>query len=127
MWRRLAFAAARENLHAAARDGIGAQLLWPGRGQVAAVRELVLERAAAAGRGGPGPLAHRPARARPVPGHHRGRGPRTGRNGAVWQLEQVRHLEERRGLNRGEALAAMVPRYAELARDGDPVHTWPVG
>jgi hypothetical protein len=125
VWRRLSFAAARNNLHAAARDGIGAKLLWPGRGQVAAT-DLVLEELlplAAAGldrwRIDPGErdayLGIIEARAL------------TGRNGAVWQLEQVQYLQERRRLDRSAALAAMVPRYAELALAGDPVHTWPVG
>jgi hypothetical protein len=52
---------------------------------------------------------------------------RTGRNGAVWQIEQVEYLQEQRGLDRGKALETMVTRYAELSRGGDPVHTWPVG
>lgn len=124
VWRRLSFAAARNNLHAAARDGIGARLLWPGRGEIAAsdlvLRELLPLAAQGLERWRIDPLERDlylgiiEARAR------------TGRNGATWQIDQVRHLEERRGLDRASALAAMVPRYAELARAGEPVHTWPV-
>jgi hypothetical protein len=52
---------------------------------------------------------------------------RSGRNGAVWQLEQVEYLEEKAGLDRQAAIAAMMRRYAQLGRAGAPVHTWPVG
>ena len=50
---------------------------------------------------------------------------RTGRNGAVWQTETVRYLEEH-GLQRILALREMTRRYAEHARTGSPVHEWPV-
>jgi gamma-glutamyl:cysteine ligase YbdK (ATP-grasp superfamily) len=125
VWRRLSFAAARNNLHAAARDGIGAKLLWPGRGQVAA-SELVLGELLPLAASGLERWRIDPNERDLYLGIIEARA-RTRRNGAVWQLQQVRHLEERRGLERAEALAAMVPRYAELARAGDPVHTWPIG
>ena len=50
---------------------------------------------------------------------------RSRRNGAVWQIETVRHLEEH-GLQRILALREMIRRYAEHARTGTPVHEWPV-
>jgi hypothetical protein len=52
---------------------------------------------------------------------------RTGRNGAVWQLEQVEYLERKAGLGRAEAMGAMTRQYAQLGLGGAPVHTWPVG
>jgi gamma-glutamyl:cysteine ligase YbdK (ATP-grasp superfamily) len=125
VWRRLSFAAARNNLHAAARDGIHSRLLWPGRGQVAAA-DLVLGELLPLAAAGLDRWRIDPRERDLYLGIIEARA-RTRRNGAVWQIEQVRHLEQRRGLKRGEALAAMVPRYAELARAGDPVHTWPVG
>lgn len=125
VWRRLSFAAARNNLRAGARDGINAGLLWPGRGETPAA-DLVLDELL--------PLAaHGLDRWRIDPlerdlylGIIEARA-RTRRNGAVWQIEQVEHLEQRHGLSRSAALAAMVPRYAELAHGGEPAHTWPVG
>jgi len=125
VWRRLSFAAARNNLHAAARDGIGAQLLWPGRGQVPA-SELVLGELLPLAAAGLDRWRIDPNERDLYLGIIEARA-RTRRNGAIWQMEQVEHLERKRGLSRAAALAAMVPRYAELARAGDPVHTWPVG
>ncbi len=125
VWRRLSFAAARNNLHAAARDGILAKLVWPGRGQVAAA-DLVLGELLPLAKAGLDKWRIDPSEIDLYLGIIEGRA-RTRRNGAVWQIEQVRHLEERRGMSRQQALAAMVPQYAELALDGAPAHTWPVG
>ncbi len=43
LWSQMSFSAAEENFHIAARQGIDAQIYWPGVGQVA-VTELVLRR-----------------------------------------------------------------------------------
>ena len=43
LWSQMSFSAAEENFHAAARQGIDAQVYWPGVGQVPAT-ELVLRR-----------------------------------------------------------------------------------
>src|SRR5215217_4518078 len=43
LWSQMSFSAAEENFHVAARDGIEAQVYWPGIGQVSAT-ELVLRR-----------------------------------------------------------------------------------
>jgi len=125
VWRRLSFAAARNNLHAAARDGIGAKLLWPGRGQIAAA-DLVLDELLPLAAAGLDRWRIDPRERDAYLGIIEARA-LTGRNGAVWQLDQVRYLEEHRHMSRAAALAAIVPRYAELALAGDPVHTWPVG
>jgi hypothetical protein len=125
IWRRMSFAAARNNLHAAARDGVGAKLLWPGLGEVA-VRDLVLRELLPLAAAGLDKWRVEPRERDLYLGIIEERA-RTGRNGAVWQIEQVRHLEEHRGLNRDEALAAMVQRYVQLGRDGEPAHMWPVG
>ena len=125
VWEKLAFAAARENLHRAARDGIGAQLLWPGVGMVPAgrlVTEVLLPLAAQGlDRWGIDPR-ERDAYLGVIEGRAR-----SGRNGAVWQLEQVDYLERKAGLGRAEAIAAMLRRYAQLGQEGMPVHAWPVG
>ncbi|GAA3308364.1 hypothetical protein GCM10020295_70210 [Streptomyces cinereospinus] len=47
-------------------------------------------------------------------------------NGASWQVATF-HRALDSGLSREAALAATTRRYAELMRQGDPVHAWPVG
>ena len=125
VWRSLSFAAARENLHRAARDGIGAQLLWPGKGMVSA-GELVAETLLPLAAEGLDRWRIDPRERDLYLGVIEGRA-RSGRNGAVWQIEQVDYLEREAGLSRTDAIAAMTRRYAQLGLDGQPVHTWPVG
>ncbi|HEV2638733.1 MAG TPA: glutamate--cysteine ligase [Actinocrinis sp.] len=125
VWQRLSFKAARENLYAAARDGLGARQMWPGRGSVP-VRELVLEELLPMAAAGLDRWRIEPRDRDLYLGIIEAR-VRTGRNGAVWQIEQVEFLEHERGLDRAKAIEGMVTRYAELVRGGDPVHTWPVG
>jgi len=125
VWRRLSFAAARENLHRGARDGIGALQLWPGFGMIPA-RRLVLEHLLPLAAEGLDRWRIDPRERDLYLGVIEGRA-RTGRNGAVWQIEQVRYLQEELGLGRAEAISSMLRRYARLGRAGEPVHTWPVG
>jgi hypothetical protein len=47
-----------------------------------------------------------------------------GQTGAAWQRQALAALEPK--LDRSRALAAMLERYLELQRAGDPVHTWPL-
>ncbi|HEX2084774.1 MAG TPA: hypothetical protein VHF89_03755 [Solirubrobacteraceae bacterium] len=124
LWTRMSFATAEENFHAAARDGIDARLYWPGVGEVP-VAELVLRRLL--------PLAHEGLERWGVDAADRERllGIVEGRclghtNGATWQAETVRALEER-GRSRTEALREMTVRYRELMHANEPVHTWPIG
>jgi len=35
-------------------------------------------------------------------------------------------MMEEKGVDREEALSAMLTRYVELMHEGEPVHTWPV-
>lgn len=49
----------------------------------------------------------------------------TRKTGASWQRAQVVRHEDA-GLSRPEALVAMLGRYVENMRGGNPVHTWPV-
>jgi hypothetical protein len=120
----MSFAAAEENLHAAARHGIEARLYWPGMGEVP-VPELVLRRLL--------PLAHRglelsgmdEAWREPLLGVIEQRCV-TGRNGALWQAEMVHHLEKNRGVDRREALRRMTTTYKDYMHLNAPAHTWPV-
>ncbi|MEN3613322.1 glutamate-cysteine ligase family protein [Plantactinospora sp. ZYX-F-223] len=124
IWSQLTFSAAEENFHAAARRGIDAAVSWPRLGEVK-VTELVLDvllPRAAAGLDRFG-----------VGAEHRDRllgiieqRCRTGRNGAVWQVEAMQAAQRGRGMDRSEALHHMLRRYGELQRTDEPVHTWPV-
>ena len=125
VWRRMSFAAAQENLHRGARDGIGALQLWPDYGMVPA-RRLVLEHLLPLAAEGLDRWGIDPRERDLYLGVIEGRA-RTGRNGAVWQIEQVRYLQDELGLGRPEAIASMLRRYTRLGRDGQPAHTWPVG
>jgi gamma-glutamyl:cysteine ligase YbdK (ATP-grasp superfamily) len=124
--RRFAFQQAHHNFYRAAQFGLGAELAWPldpaGRARTLPAAELVRQLLPAARRGlvdagvaaaeADQLLAVVEARAA------------SGRTGAAWQREALAALERR--LGRDRALAAMLERYLELQRGGDPVHTWPV-
>ncbi|WP_183649394.1 glutamate--cysteine ligase [Prauserella isguenensis] len=124
VWTRMSFQAAEQNLHAGARHGFDAQFYWPDIGSIPpdelALRVLL-------------PLAHEGLRSSGVSAtvidRYLGIIERrcvTKRNGSVWQREAVAAAQDR-GLNRESALAVMLGDYLELAREGRPVHDWPVG
>lgn len=121
-WEQTPFAVAERDLHRAARDGLAAQLSWQGTDQPAAqlTRDVLLP-AAASGLDAWGVDAHDRDRYLGVIEAR----VRSGRTGAAWQTETVRHLEER-GLERISALHEMTRRYVEHARSGAPVHEWPL-
>jgi len=121
IWTKLSFAAAERNFQAAARHGMDARLYWPGLGEVTS-DELVLRELI--------PLAHDGLQRWGVPADVRDRflgviegRAKTGRNGAVWQVETVRALQDR-GLARPQALAEMLRLYCERMHSNQPVHTW---
>jgi hypothetical protein len=123
IWTQLSFVTAGENLHEAARNGLGATLYWPGLGE-AQVAELVLRRLL--------PMAHdgllrwgvNPAHADRLLGIIEQRC-LTGQNGAAWQIATVAGISERTGADRAEALRQMTQRYIEHMHTNEPVHTWP--
>ncbi|HEX2027529.1 MAG TPA: hypothetical protein VHF25_05965 [Nitriliruptorales bacterium] len=121
---RLSFAAATENFFAAARDGLDAQLYWPGLGVVPA-SELILRHLLPRAREGLDRwgidlddrdhfLSIIEARCT------------TGRTGASWQVTSVRHLLAHDGMSREDALLEMTRQYVEHMHANRPVHTWPV-
>jgi gamma-glutamyl:cysteine ligase YbdK (ATP-grasp superfamily) len=119
LWSQLSFSTAEENFHTAARDGIDAQLYWPGVGQVPAT-ELVLRRLL--------PLAHHGLEAWGVEASVRDRllGVIEGRcitgvTGATWFVNRV---HERAGMGRYDALRATLREYREAMHANEPVHTW---
>jgi gamma-glutamyl:cysteine ligase YbdK (ATP-grasp superfamily) len=125
IWSQMSFSAAEENFHAGAREGIAAQLYWPGMGQVPAA-ELVLRRLL--------PMAHEGLRRWGVSTEERERllgiiegRCITGRNGATWQAQLVHELESDGNLDRTAALQEMTRRYREHMHTNEPAHTWPIG
>ncbi len=119
----MSFNVAEENFNAAARDGINAQLFWPGLGQVPA-SELVLRTLL--------PMAHAGLDRWEVKSRDRDlylgiieQRALKRRNGATWQIEQVSALEAR-GMDRRDALIEMTKRYMALQYTNEPVHTWAV-
>ncbi|MEV3988168.1 glutamate-cysteine ligase family protein [Streptomyces sp. NPDC049837] len=130
VWRRLPFEDAAANFDAACRYGIDAELRWPrpGRGggvttvpAVKLVRDELLP-LAAAGLDAWG--VERTDRERYL-GIIEERCRRRV-NGASWQVETF-HRAREAGLGREAALAATTRQYCRLMRQGQPVHTWPVG
>jgi gamma-glutamyl:cysteine ligase YbdK (ATP-grasp superfamily) len=119
LWSRLSFAAAEENFHNAARDGIDAQLYWPDFGQVPAT-ELVLRRLL--------PRAHEGLEAWGVDAATRDRllgiieaRCLTGVTGADWF---VNRMHQRARMERYDALRATLLEYREAMHTNEPVHTW---
>ncbi len=120
IWTQMSFATAADNLHAAARHGMDAQLYWPGVGEVPAA-ELVLRRLLPLAREGLTRWDVNPAHADRLLGIIEQRC-LTGQNGAAWQIGSVGSEPDRR-----EALRLMTQRYIEHMHTNEPVHTWPVG
>ncbi len=124
LWSQMSFAAAEENFHAGARDGIEANVYWPGVGEVP-VAELVLRRLL--------PMAHEGLERWGVSQGDRERllGNIEQRclkltNGAAWQAATFHKLYEEKKLDRADALRGMTVRYRELMHSNEPVHSWPV-
>jgi len=124
LWTQMTFSVAEENFHTAARDGIGGRIWWPRLGEVPITKlicDVLLPKAyEGLDRFGVAPT-HRDYLLGIIEARCRLR-----RNGAVWQADMVRHLEERSGLDRQAALREMLRRYSGHLHGNDPVHTWPV-
>jgi gamma-glutamyl:cysteine ligase YbdK (ATP-grasp superfamily) len=123
LWSQMSFSAAEENFHVAARDGIEAQVYWPGIGQVTAT-ELALRRLL--------PMAKDGLDLWGVDAEERDRllgiieaRCSTGRNGASWFRAGVRS-RELSGLDRDEAVRQTLLEYRMRMHSNEPVHTWPV-
>ncbi|MDN3296493.1 glutamate-cysteine ligase family protein [Streptomyces ficellus] len=130
VWKRLPFADAARNFDTAGRYGIDAELRWPRPGRsggvttvpvVKLVRDELLPLAAV----GLDAWGIEPADRDRYLGIIEERC-RRGVNGASWQVDTF-HRALEAGLERDAALAATTRQYSRLMRQGDPVHTWPVG
>lgn len=122
VWSQMSFAAAEDNFHAGARDGLDARVYWPGIGD-APVAELVLRRLL--------PMAHEGLERYGIDAHDRDRllgiierRCVTEQNGAAWQAATFHLLNQR--LDRADALREMTLRYREHMHSNVPVHEWPV-
>jgi gamma-glutamyl:cysteine ligase YbdK (ATP-grasp superfamily) len=123
IWTQLSFVTAAENLHEAARNGMGARLYWPGLGE-ADVAELVLRRLLPMAYDGLRRWGVHPAHADRLLGIIEQRC-LTGQNGATWQIGTVARICENSGADRAEALREMTQRYIEHMHTNEPVHAWP--
>jgi gamma-glutamyl:cysteine ligase YbdK (ATP-grasp superfamily) len=122
IWTRMSFATAAENLRTAARDGLDAQLYWPGLGEVP-VTELVLRRLLPLAREGLARWGVDPGHAQRLLGIIEQRC-LTGQNGATWQIGEVAELTSG-GASRQEALRLMTQHYIDHMHTNEPAHTWP--
>jgi hypothetical protein len=122
VWSQLTFSQAEENFHVAARDGLNAQVFWPGAGEMRAT-DLVLERLLPSACAGLDRFGVDPDVRDRLLGIIEQRC-LTGRNGATWQTSTVESLECH-GLDRPAALREMLRRYADFLPANAPVHTWP--
>jgi hypothetical protein len=125
IWTQMSFTTAAENLHEAARNGLDAQLYWPGVGDVP-VSELVLRRLLPLAHEGLGHWGVEAKVADRLLGIIEQRC-LTGQNGAAWQIATVDRLAAGNGTDRREALRQMTLRYIEHMHSNDPVHSWSVG
>jgi gamma-glutamyl:cysteine ligase YbdK (ATP-grasp superfamily) len=124
IWSQMSFSAAEENFHAGARDGIAAQVYWPGLGTLPA-SELVLRRLlprayAGLDSWGMGP-AERDRLMRVVEQRCL-----TGRNGSTWQTATFHRLFDAGAMDRFDALREVVRQYSVQMHENRPVHEWPV-
>jgi hypothetical protein len=124
LWSQMSFSAAEENFHEGARDGIEANVYWPGVGEVP-VTELMLRRLL--------PAAHEGLEDAGVAASDRERllgilerRCVTGQNGAAWQAASFHRLYEEQKLDRAEALRRMTVLYRDHMHANEPVHEWPV-
>ncbi|GAA3875557.1 glutamate-cysteine ligase family protein [Saccharothrix violaceirubra] len=124
LWTQMSFSAAEDNFLAGAKEGMEAQVYWPGLGTVPAT-ELVLRHLL--------PLAHDGLDRLGVDPGRRDRlldvieqRCLTGVNGATWQSRAFHRLYDGTGLDRPEALRRMLRTYRDLMHTNEPVHTWPV-
>ncbi|MEQ8148021.1 glutamate--cysteine ligase [Streptomyces sp. OP7] len=130
VWTRLPFEAAAANFDAACKHGIDARFTWPRRGRLGGLGEvdavtLVREELLPLAEAGLDAWGIEPADRDRYLGVIEERCRRRV-NGASWQAATF-HRALDLGLGRQEALAATTRRYRELTKQGDPVHTWPVG
>jgi hypothetical protein len=123
IWTQMSFATASENLHEAARQGLDAQLYWPGVGDTP-VAELILRRLLPLAREGLSRWGVDDAPAGRLLGIIERRA-LSGQTGSAWQIATVDKMTQG-GLDRREALRRMTQAYIDRMHSNEPVHTWSV-
>jgi gamma-glutamyl:cysteine ligase YbdK (ATP-grasp superfamily) len=121
LWSQMSFSAAEENFHVAARQGIEANVYWPGLGQVPAT-ELVVRRLLPMARSGLDEWGVQPAERDRLLEIIQQRC-LVGQNGASWFADRV-HAWQDRGTDRGEAIRLTLEEYRDHMHSNSPVHTW---
>jgi gamma-glutamyl:cysteine ligase YbdK (ATP-grasp superfamily) len=125
VWSQMSFSTAEDNFLEGARNGINAHLYWPGLGTVP-VTELVLRRLLPLAQQGLADWGVDSAVSDRLLGAIERRCT-TYRNGAEWQVETFRRIDEqRRPLDRRDSLREMLRRYSELMHANEPVDSWPI-
>src|SRR5687767_2610248 len=124
LWSRMSFSAAEENFHSASRDGIAANIYWPGVGEVP-VAELVLRRLLPAANAGLEDAGVSAADRDRLLGIIERRCV-TMQNGATWQADTFHKLYDDEKLERVDALRRMTVLYREHMHANEPVHEWAV-
>lgn len=115
----------RRNVEAAIADGLQAQLMWPGLGQLP-LAQVVTQVCLPLARQGLADLQVSPSVAQAALQIIEARC-RTGLGGAAWSVQAVTQLQER-GMTREQALCEVTRLTArhQGARAPQPVHTWPL-
>lgn len=121
LWTQMSFSAAEANFRQGARDGMLGRMYWPGYSTLTA-DELTLRRLLPLAQDGLAQAGVSTASSDRYLGVIEGRC-LSRQNGATWQLECVRRLEEG-GADRATALREMLRIYLEYAESNEPVHTW---
>src|SRR6266545_112231 len=124
IWSQMSFSAAEENFHAGARNGIDADVFWPGVGTVPAT-ELVLRRLLQIASRGLDAWGVAPQTRDRLLGIVEQRC-LTHRNGAQWQADVFHQLYTKGSLGRRQALRQMLDRYRSNMHANTPVHEWPL-
>ncbi len=121
LWSQMSFSAAEENFHVAARQGIEANVYWPGVGQVSAT-ELVVRRLLPMARSGLDAWGVEPGERDRLLGIIEQRC-LIGQNGSSWFVGRF-HDHLTRGAERTKALCATLNEYRANMHSNEPVHTW---
>lgn len=124
IWSQMSFSAAEENFHAGARDGLQAQIYWPGLGTVPAA-ELVVRRLLPRAAEGLDQWGLDPAERDRLLGVIEQRC-LTGVNGATWQTTMFHQLFDSGSRDRADALREVVRLYSSYMHENVPVHEWPL-
>jgi gamma-glutamyl:cysteine ligase YbdK (ATP-grasp superfamily) len=121
LWSQMSFSAAEENFHVAARQGIEANVYWPGLGQVPAT-ELVVRRLLPMARAGLDAWGVIPEERDRLLGIIEQRCI-TGQNGASWFVDRF-HVHNADVDDRMVALCRTLTEYRTRMHANEPVHTW---